>query len=113
MFTKNTVFILGAGASYHYGYPTGEELIERVIKKAEEVVKFGADKIYNESRRYPRHFIAEFLSEYQNKDIADEIQKLADRLRQINPLVIDYFLAQNHSLQSIGRTMIAWVILEC
>jgi hypothetical protein len=36
MFTdKNpTVFILGAGASWHYGYPTGEKLVQKVIEKA-------------------------------------------------------------------------------
>jgi hypothetical protein len=35
MFNPNkTVFILGAGASWHYGYPTGEELVKKVIAKA-------------------------------------------------------------------------------
>jgi hypothetical protein len=34
MFDKPTVFILGAGASWHYGYPTGEELVKMVIKTA-------------------------------------------------------------------------------
>jgi hypothetical protein len=28
MFTEPTVLILGAGASWHYGYPTGEEMLE-------------------------------------------------------------------------------------
>jgi hypothetical protein len=31
MFKAKTVFILGAGASCHYGFPTGEELVKRVI----------------------------------------------------------------------------------
>jgi hypothetical protein len=35
MFTNKTVFILGAGASWHYGYPTGEELVKQVIKRCE------------------------------------------------------------------------------
>jgi hypothetical protein len=34
-------------------------------------------------------------------------------LQQVNPLVIDYFLGWNPKLQSIGRLLIAWVILEC
>jgi hypothetical protein len=29
MFKANTVFILRAGASWRYGYPTGEELVKR------------------------------------------------------------------------------------
>src|ERR1035437_10106128 len=31
---RATVFILGAGASWHYGYPTGEKLIKLVANKA-------------------------------------------------------------------------------
>jgi hypothetical protein len=32
MFRVPTVFILGAGASWHYGYPTGEDLVKMVIE---------------------------------------------------------------------------------
>jgi hypothetical protein len=35
MFTKNTVLVLGAGASCHYGYPTGDDLIGRILKTIE------------------------------------------------------------------------------
>ncbi len=34
MFEKKTVFIIGAGASWHYGYPTGAELVESIIESA-------------------------------------------------------------------------------
>ncbi|SRR6266404_9567407 len=34
MFNNPTVFILGAGASWHYNYPTGEALVKDVIAKA-------------------------------------------------------------------------------
>jgi hypothetical protein len=41
MFDANkTVFILGAGASWHYGYPTGEELTKKVIAKARTAVDY-------------------------------------------------------------------------
>lgn len=30
MFYENTVFILGAGASFPYGYPTGKGLIQKI-----------------------------------------------------------------------------------
>jgi len=30
MFKNPTVFILGAGASWHYGFPTGEDLVRKV-----------------------------------------------------------------------------------
>ena len=36
MFTdeKATAFILGAGASWHYGFPTGEALVKEIKTKA-------------------------------------------------------------------------------
>lgn len=40
MFTEPTVFILGAGASWHYGYPTGEKLVEHVIAAATRAADF-------------------------------------------------------------------------
>jgi hypothetical protein len=33
MFKSPAVFILGAGASWHYGYPTGEYLMKKIIDK--------------------------------------------------------------------------------
>lgn len=32
MITKPTVFILGAGASYSFGYPLGKNLVEIILK---------------------------------------------------------------------------------
>jgi len=40
MFRNPTVFILGAGASWHYGYPTGEALVEKVIQKASIILEY-------------------------------------------------------------------------
>ena len=37
MFSRNTTFITGAGASCHYGYPTGETLVRSVKVKAKEL----------------------------------------------------------------------------
>jgi len=31
MITRRTVFVLGAGASYPYGLPTGEELVDEIV----------------------------------------------------------------------------------
>jgi len=35
MIENSTVFVLGAGASWHYGYPTGDELVKHVIEMAD------------------------------------------------------------------------------
>jgi hypothetical protein len=39
MFHVPTVFILGAGASWHYGYPTGEDLVKMVIERADAAAR--------------------------------------------------------------------------
>jgi hypothetical protein len=40
MFDPKTVFILGAGASWHYGYPTGQALVKKVITKAKVAERY-------------------------------------------------------------------------
>ena len=39
MIQDKTVLILGAGASWHYGFPTGETLIKEVCKRADKLIK--------------------------------------------------------------------------
>jgi hypothetical protein len=45
--------------------------------------------------------------------VREECQLFINRLKSVRPLVIDYFLAWNESLRSIGNLMIAAAILEC
>jgi len=122
MFVNPTVFILGAGASWHYGYPTGEDLVKKVIQKAQI-----AGEYFKASQRGPnvqRPFYI-MRATPENSDASTnqikvqwiqaqgECEKLVSRLQKVSPLVIDYFLGQNPMLQPIGKLMIAWVILEC
>ena len=46
MFKRKTVFILGAGASWHYGYPTGEDLVRKVIGAANRLAE-----VFNDFRK--------------------------------------------------------------
>jgi len=39
-------------------------------------------------------------------------EELANRLRAVDPLVIDYFIGHNKHLEDIGKTCISWEILE-
>jgi hypothetical protein len=124
MFRKKTVFILGAGASWHYGYPTGEQLIKQVIAKslvAEQYIKtvresgalaYRPDYISRNTRgEMPpdgtRGIAAEWVAFLQ------ECQQLRERLVTVDPLVIDYFLGQNPQLRDIGKFLVASVLLEC
>jgi len=111
------VFLLGAGASWHYGYPTGEELVKKVEATAREVANF-----CRQSHRIavqPR-FVKEKTTGGSTKELengwyaaAAECEELAVRLQRVNPLVIDYFLGLNRRLENVGKLMISLVLLRC
>jgi hypothetical protein len=129
MFDRQTVFILGAGASWHYGYPTGESLIQKVITAAQTIVnhiRCGDRNDDGWGRRRMRY--GELLDSMYIKSknlnsqddkvraydkIEDNCELLIKRLKETNTLVIDYFLDHHEGLQEIGKILIAWVILEC
>ncbi len=120
MFTRKTVFILGAGASWHYGYPTGEGLVKEVIGKTDRVVKFLKED--EQARRTGDFANLQYVQNSYNiepqnaygclKKVRKDFEDLAQRLKQINPPVIDYFLKEHPSLRVIGAMMVAWVIME-
>jgi hypothetical protein len=121
MFHVPTVFILGAGASWHYGYPTGEELVKMVVERAKAAERYFSSLfntmtgLMDDFPLYIREQRPSNVSEARHllQVAANDAKELASRLRQVNPLVIDYFLGQNPSLQRMGTLLIAWIILEC
>jgi hypothetical protein len=117
MFKSETAFVLGAGASWHYGYPTGEKLVSDVITEASELSEYYA--------RWGRH--GQFLTAHARAKVSaagsgapaalsnyakSECDELVEKLKTLNPPVIDYFLGQNPKLQDIGRFAISLVILK-
>ena len=125
MFEAKTVFILGAGASWHYGYPTGEELVQHVIQKANTAQTYFNSVLTGAGGAGLPHrptFVARHHPETpadgvtgmkaQWSDAINECRDLALRLGSVDPLVIDYFLGNNPHLEEIGKLCIAWVILE-
>jgi hypothetical protein len=118
MFTSDnqTVFILGAGASWHYGYPTGETLVKRVIEKARVAASFFRYSADNGNGNFPNLFLVGYVDDDWRgrwESLYAQCEKLRTGLQQVNPLVIDYYLGWNEDLQEIGRFLIAWVILDC
>jgi hypothetical protein len=103
MIKSNTVFVLGAGASVPYGYPTGAGLIEKVISVAcnEEVYKAYHQCLTPEKR---------FSSALALGDFAREFQRL---LIDANPASIDYFLKLRGEYMGLGKVAIAYVIKAC
>jgi hypothetical protein len=117
MFNRETVFILGAGASWHYGYPTGEELVKKVIEKATYISRYFKYSREANNGAIPQYIRVKMEDGASNDDAwkaaLAESQRLEAALTQTNPLLIDYFLGLNPKLQPIGTLLIAWVILDC
>src|SRR5271169_763449 len=137
MFNNPTVFILGAGASWHYNYPTGEALVKDVIAKARAASDYFGTTLKNDvggvvhrpnyiarhspdplptDATIPPAFADRELDGLMKKEwsnAVEECEDLIDRLTTVDPVVIDYFLGQNKHLGDIGRFCIAWVLLEC
>src|SRR5579872_7346364 len=118
MFRSNTVFVLGAGASWHYGYPTGEQLVQNVSTMADRFSQYCAIRAKGAYPGLPLYIERLCSSPAKKPAEAWEQAKnvsalLARRLRTVKPLLIDFFLDWNPSLRTIGRMMIAAAIFEC
>jgi hypothetical protein len=122
MFINPTVFILGAGASWHYGYPTGEKLVGNIILMATRLRDYCRHRlqsgqtvqvlpVYIEQRL--KVSLGGAAANEAREQVAVECDALISRLNSVQPLLIDHFLAWNESLQPIGKLMIAAAILEC
>jgi hypothetical protein len=124
MFRAKTVIILGAGASWHYGYPTGEELVKRVIGKAEIARQYFTSYssnsaaplanrpriVFGDNPAVPKNGNAGLKTQWVTA--TQKCQELIERLNATDPLVIDYFIDHNRDLEDIAKLCIAWVILE-
>jgi hypothetical protein len=97
--------------SRHYGYPTGEKLITEVKEIALWLMRFfercKTAQVGHQSRTLATGDGVCYDLRIQ------ECQDLVDRLKLGNPVVIDYFLGQNHDLQEIGKFCVAYAILKC
>jgi hypothetical protein len=113
MFTAEaTVFLLGAGASWHYGFPTGETLVKEIRKKGAILARYyqHSFKVGNPERpRFVRMPATDAQTQW--KLAWERCERLNRALQQANPLVIDYFLGLNPDLQEVGKLLIAWVLL--
>lgn len=119
MFERKTVFVLGAGASWHYNYPTGDDLVQCVLEKLKILIRCYDDDWGRHTKGGPGSAISSIDAiskimggEAENPKIVDFLQNFHDRLKYVNPPVIDYFFQSNDDLRDIGKLMIAWAILD-
>ena len=112
MISKNTVLVLGAGASVDYEFPSGEKLIQKIID-------FCSGKP-NSSEVFNQNLLALILHKhFQNNGIKKtlyECYEIVERFRvqlaNANPRSIDDFIASNNTMgfDIVGKACIVLVI---
>lgn len=100
MIKKETVIILGAGASKPYGFPTGDELTNKIVKlfskqhnldNMEHAIMNSGSKIVN-------------ISKMNAREIAEKLGG--------TPWTIDKWLSVNKDFTNIGKLAINYLILQ-
>jgi hypothetical protein len=100
MIKENTVFILGAGASKPFGYPTGPELKDKIIKD----FQFYFDRLIELEKSIPNDWRAIYSS---------LAPKFIEDLKKSNPdSSIDLFLSRNEQYAEIGKIAIAFILMH-
>jgi len=94
---KKTVFVLGAGASCPYGYPSGSRLRERIITPEELVFDYDIWQI--DSKCTPAYK-------------TQEISKFKDAFNKSHIKSIDMFMANNPKFAPVGKYIIAFETLR-
>ena len=136
MIQDKTTLILGAGASCHYGFPTGEKLIKKVCQTASGLIdQYNKDKInqtlvfnpasqqaitfqkishifYGTEPKLPGHYENEAHQD-RAEDLKKKLENLSSKIKSLDPLNIDTFLRDHPSLQDVGTFLIAFVLLRC
>ncbi len=96
MIKEKTVFILGAGASKPYGFPTALELRRDIIYSFPEMFKLA----FAEYNAVPN----------VNINLSPEYAKLIDTFNYSSIPSIDLFLSRNKHFYDIGKKIIAFLI---
>ena len=97
MIEQNTVFVLGAGASKPYGFPTGDELLECI---SSGVTLGKIEALYRGKRSY------------NGSRVVGEYHKLQAKVIETHPKSIDLLISRWPELEWIGKLAIITEILE-
>jgi hypothetical protein len=101
MINKKVTIVLGAGASYPYGFPLGGELKDKIIDQ----ILFSRQPISE------RDSLGSFLDQFGYKE---DIQKdFALQLKESMHLSVDAFLFEHHEFIEIGKLSIAANLIRC
>jgi hypothetical protein len=99
MITKNTLFILGAGASVPYGYPTGAGLRSYICGSFQNA--------------YRRLFLPKKPgADQETKDETEKAQEFVDVFFKSSTPSIDLFMARNRKFSEMGKKAIVVAMME-
>lgn len=111
MIQEETVFILGAGASSHLGYPLGSDLLKGIVEYLSPIKDFGKiskeEHIKEKERQKNRGLLIEAgFSE-------ESINEFYENLRRYGPRNLDEFLENNPKYRGLAKVAIAQVLIPC
>lgn len=105
MITRNTVLILGAGASVPYGFPTGEQLMQKILD-LDARTNLSKGKAHNGEHK---DFTDYIRNEYDFRNIRHFFQDL----RQSGKYSVDAFIEHRPEFTELGKALIAYEIIKC
>lgn len=106
---KQTVFVLGAGASLPYDYPTGPELLNSIIEMIDFNERYLSKKSPNETKG---SLIIKSIHEKCTKDVLGKFLNLKNGLKDSSRSSIDTFLENRPEFCDIGKRCIAWNLIN-
>jgi len=111
MIKNKTVFVLGAGASKPYGYPTGEELFKEVLRLEKHP---GFLNFLNKA--FPSHEVIALSgirrTETKKKKTQHEFEKFIDELANSGLVSVDSFIEKRQTHSAFCKFAIAYLLLE-
>ncbi|QDU34240.1 hypothetical protein KS4_23050 [Poriferisphaera corsica] len=116
---KKTVFVLGAGVSMQYGFPSGAELVDNIC---EELAKSEYEYKLHEGKWVKSHWRSDDDIELEMNCLIDallvlcfdyqEIQRFRERIYYSDTNSIDSFLRNNKHFKDLGKTAISHILIK-
>jgi len=109
MIQEPTVFILGAGASFHLGYPLGSDLWKEIVEHLSPIKNFldipRAIQPKEKQRKKDRELLVKLGFSEKN------ITEFHDNLKGYGPSTLDEFIENNQGYRELAKFAIAQVLI--